>query len=102
MHKLRLTWKSDLVRPEHFGFAKNQVTPFYLNTSDGESIFAWHVLPLGTYLLHREELAEQEAGIAADPTSTKNLQLLKDDPEARLIIHCRSHPSLWLEITDRG
>jgi abhydrolase domain-containing protein 12 len=90
MQKLKLTWLSDLVRPEQFGFAKNQVTPFYLNTTDGESIFAWHVLPLGTYMLHREELAEQETGIVAAPTSTKNLELLKNDPEARLIIHCQS------------
>ncbi|KAA8908211.1 Alpha/Beta hydrolase protein [Sphaerosporella brunnea] len=88
LHKLQLTWQSDLIRPEQFGFAKNQVTPFFLNTTDGESIFAWHVLPLGTYMHHREELAEQETGVATDPVSTKNLQLLKDDPEARLIIHC--------------
>ncbi|KAF8253806.1 alpha/beta-hydrolase [Wilcoxina mikolae CBS 423.85] len=87
MQKLKLTWRQDLTQPEQFGFAKNQVTPFYLNTSDGESIFAWHVLPLGAYMEHREELAEQETGLVPEPTKTKNLQLLMKDPEARLIIH---------------
>lgn len=90
MHKLQLTWLRDLTRPELFGFAKNQVTPFFLNTTDGESIFAWHVTPLGAYLEHREELIEQEAGIVAVPTESKGLQLLMQDPEAKLIIHCPS------------
>lgn len=97
MHRLRLSWLSDLIQPEQFGFAKNQVTPFYYNTSDGEAIFAWHVLPLGIYMLHREELVKQEGhGVAAAPLETKNLQLLRDDPEARLIIHCPSFFSLGL------
>lgn len=85
-----MTWRQNLTQPEQFGFAKNQVTPFYLNTSDGEHIFAWHVLPLGTYLSHREDLAQQEVGLATNPTATKNLQLLIKDPGARLIIHCAS------------
>jgi hypothetical protein len=88
MQKLQLTWRQDLTRPEQFGFAKNQVTPFYLNTTDGESIFAWHVLPLGLYMEHRDELAELETGIETNPAERRSLQLLKDDPEARLIIHC--------------
>ncbi|CCX29888.1 Similar to Monoacylglycerol lipase ABHD12; acc. no. Q08C93 [Pyronema omphalodes CBS 100304] len=87
MQKLKLTWRQDLTRPEQFGFAKNQVTPFYLNTTDGESIFAWHVLPLGLYMEHRDELAELETGIETNPAEHRSLQLLKDDPEARLIIH---------------
>lgn len=37
---------------------------------------------------HREELAELETGIETNPAERKSLQLLKDDPEARLIIHC--------------
>jgi len=94
MQKLQLTWRQDLTKPEQFGFAKNQVTSFYLNTSDGESIFAWHVLPLGAYMKHREELVEQGTGLVAEPTKTKNLQLLMKDPEARLIIHCVPLPPL--------
>lgn len=87
MQKLQLTWFNDLTKPEQFGFAKNQVTPLFLHTPDNETIFAWHVLPLGTYMKHREELVTGESGVPKNPLETKNLQLLMQDPEARLIIH---------------
>lgn len=93
MHRLKLTWLRDLTKPELFGFAKNQVTPFFLNTTDGESIFAWHVVPLGAYMEHRDDLVAQDTGIVADPTTSKGLQLLMADPEARLIIHCAFLPT---------
>lgn len=32
--------------PESFGFLHNQVTPFYIPTSSGENIYAWHVPPI--------------------------------------------------------
>jgi pimeloyl-ACP methyl ester carboxylesterase len=88
VHKLQLTWFKDLTIPEQFGFAKNQVTPFYIPTPDGEKLFAWHVLPLGLYMEHRDELVQQPTGkIIPNPTETRNLQLMMSDPEARLIIH---------------
>lgn len=69
--------------------AENQVTPFYLDTSDGEKIFAWHVLPLGLYKAHRDELVKQEDGLKSDVLfDSENIRLLMSDPEARLIIHC--------------
>lgn len=71
------------------GVAENQVTPFYLNTRDGERIFAWHVLPLGLYTAHRDELVKQEDGLRSDVLfDSENIRLLMNDPEARLIIHC--------------
>jgi abhydrolase domain-containing protein 12 len=88
MHKLQMTWLNDLTKPEQFGFAKNQVTPFFLPTPDGERIFAWHVLPLGTLMEHRDELVTQETGLVEKPLETKNLKLLMEDPEARLVIFC--------------
>lgn len=73
---------------------ENQVTPFFLNTPDGEKIFAWHVLPLGLYKAHRDELVKQEDGLKSDVLfDSENIRLLMNDPEARLIIHCMC-PSL--------
>ncbi|RPA76324.1 alpha/beta-hydrolase [Ascobolus immersus RN42] len=86
MHKLQLTWRRDLTKPEEFGFARNQVTPFYIDTPDSESIFAWHILPLRLYASHRDTLVEEPSGIAKEFDSSLGLQLLRDDPEARLII----------------
>ncbi|KAL7269156.1 hypothetical protein RUND412_008195 [Rhizina undulata] len=87
MHKLEITWRKDLTKPEEFGFAKDQVTPFFLPTRDGEKLFAWHVLPLGLYMEHRDELVAQESGLKANELQTPSLKLLLDDPDARLIIH---------------
>lgn len=109
MQKLKMTWRYDLTKPEQFGFAssfpqvlqvdfeqeadkrdvENQVTPFYLDTADGEKIFAWHVLPLGLYKAHRDQLVKQDDGIKSDLLfDSENIKLLMNDPEARLIIHC--------------
>ncbi|KAF8428178.1 Alpha/Beta hydrolase protein [Tirmania nivea] len=87
MNKLQLTWNYDLTKPEHFGFAKNQVTPFYIPTPDGEKIFAWHVLPLGLYAEHRDILLDHDSGLVEDITQNAAFRLLKNDPEARLLIH---------------
>jgi abhydrolase domain-containing protein 12 len=35
LHKIQMTWFKDLNVPEIFGFLKNQVTPFYLETFEG-------------------------------------------------------------------
>ncbi|KAI5809767.1 Alpha/Beta hydrolase protein [Peziza echinospora] len=87
MHRLQLTWLYDLTKPELFGFAKNQVASFYIPTPDGERLFAWHVLPLGLYAEHRDVLLDHDSGLAEDITQSAGFQLLKNDPEARLIIH---------------
>ena len=49
LHRVTLTWFKDLNVPEQFGFLRNQVTPFSIATADGETLHAWHVLPLGLY-----------------------------------------------------
>ena len=46
---------SELIRT-CFTTKENQVTPFTLKTSDGESIYAWHILPLKLYGEHLEGL----------------------------------------------
>ena len=58
-------------------------------------LYAWHVLPLGLYAKHESELLQQPSGLVEDVTATKAFQLLKDDPDSRLIINCE-HISLLL------
>ncbi|THW08881.1 alpha/beta-hydrolase, partial [Aureobasidium pullulans] len=68
-HKIHSGFWHDVNKPESFGFAAHQVTPFNVSTPDNE-------------VLNRDTLA------AADPLDqTLPLQLLKSDPEARVVIN---------------
>ncbi|KAL1640867.1 hypothetical protein SLS58_006482 [Diplodia intermedia] len=87
LHRLSLTWFKDLNVPEAFGFMRGQVTPFSIATADGETLHAWHVLPLGIYQRHQQELLAEPFGFTADIQSKLGFQLLRDDPEARLVIY---------------
>ncbi|KAK5992499.1 Lysophosphatidylserine lipase ABHD12-like protein [Cladobotryum mycophilum] len=86
-HKINSLWWTDTNAPEAWGFAKNQVTPFGLKTSDGETIYAWHILPLPLYLQHEATVATQDLGFIQDFTKTESFRLLKSDSEARLILN---------------
>ncbi|KAK3496145.1 Alpha/Beta hydrolase protein [Neurospora crassa] len=71
---------------------KNQVTPFPLHTLDSQTLYAWHILPLGLYVRHESALAAQDrssngGGYVPDITTTVNFKLLRDDPEARLVLY---------------
>lgn len=68
--------------------SENQVTPFHFTTPDHETLYAWHVMPLGLYAKHESEIVLQPPGCADDITKTKAFQLLRDDPDSRLIINC--------------
>lgn len=72
----------------HLSDTENQITPFNFSTPDNETIYAWHVLPLGLYAKHEADILKQASGIAEDITTTKAFRLLRDDPEALLIINC--------------
>ncbi|KAI9743556.1 MAG: hypothetical protein M1818_002871 [Claussenomyces sp. TS43310] len=85
-HKVQ-TWWYDLNKPEQWGFAKNQITPFNLTTPDNETLYAWHVMPLELYAKHEVEILQQPSGCAEDITKTKAFRLLQDDPNARLIVN---------------
>jgi len=87
VHKIHTTWWHDINKPERFGFAKNQITPFNFTTLDNETIYAWHVMPLGLYAKHESEILQQPSGCAEDITKTKAFRLLRDDPDSRLIIN---------------
>lgn len=69
--------------------SENQVTPFTLTTPDQESIYAWHILPLPLYYKNEEKLAAQQSGLSEDITTTEAFQMLKNDPDAKLVISCK-------------
>jgi len=87
LHGVTLTWFKDVTIAEQWGFLRNQVTPFTLRTPDGETLHAWHILPLGLYQQHEEELVKQPEGIAGDVTDRTSFKLLRDDPEALLVLY---------------
>lgn len=68
---------------------ENQVTPFALATVDGETLYAWHILPLTLYSQHENELSVQAPGFASNIEETLNLKLLREDPNARLVLYCK-------------
>ncbi|CAG7555102.1 unnamed protein product [Fusarium equiseti] len=88
-HKVTLTWFKDLNTPEQFGFAHHQVSPFYIPTPDGVNLHSWHVLPLATYEVHQQDLLAQgtEAGLVESFEDTLNFRLLKENPNARLVLY---------------
>ena len=87
LHAVQMTWFKDLNVPEIFGFLKNQVTPFSIKTSDGEQLYAWHILPVELYRKHELPLVEEPTGFVSDMTSRLGFQLLRNDSQARLVIH---------------
>ncbi|KAH0284892.1 alpha/beta-hydrolase, partial [Aureobasidium sp. EXF-3399] len=82
-----MTWGKDLNVPEIFGFLHNQVTPFNIKSASGGDLYAWHVLPLELYRQHEQKLLSQPSGFSSDITSRLGFQLLRDDPEAILVVH---------------
>ncbi|RAH54358.1 abhydrolase domain-containing protein [Aspergillus piperis CBS 112811] len=87
LHAFEMTWFKDLNVPETFGFLRNQVTPFTIWTPDGEQLYAWHILPVELYRQHEQSLVAEPAVLVSDITSRLSFQLLRDDPDARLILH---------------
>lgn len=66
------------------------MTPFPLRTIDNETLYAWHILPLPAYLRNEEKLLMEPGGYRDDFTKTESFNILKNDPEARLVIYCKS------------
>ncbi|KAF7559683.1 hypothetical protein G7046_g4475 [Stylonectria norvegica] len=106
-HKIHTLYWSNINNPQKWGFARpcylftltdvalsshieyvgNQVTPFSLKTSDGETLYAWHVMPLPLYLQNEAAVEAQAPGFCQDFTKTESFRLLKDDPESRLVLY---------------
>ncbi|CAF9912516.1 MAG: hypothetical protein ALECFALPRED_008135 [Alectoria fallacina] len=87
LHKIQMTWFKDLDVPEIFGFLHGQTTPFSIKSSTGGMLYAWHILPIELYRQHESALVAEPSGFALDITSRFAFKLLRDDPDARLIIH---------------
>ncbi|KAJ4359021.1 hypothetical protein N0V95_002557 [Ascochyta clinopodiicola] len=87
LHRVTLTWFQDVNVPEQWGFLRNQVTPFHLKTPDGETLHAWHILPLETYRQHQDELRDEPTGLCEDIEKRLSFRLLKDDPTAQLVVY---------------
>lgn len=86
LNKIKLTWNQDVDFPEQWGFLHNQVTPFTL-ASGSEALHAWHILPLGLYRQHEDQLVKGPSGRVLDVTTTLSFGLLRDDPEALLVLY---------------
>jgi hypothetical protein len=69
--------------------SENQITPFTLATADGESLYAWHILPLPLYSRHEDELSAQVSEHSTNIEESLNFKLLSEDPDARLLIYCK-------------
>ncbi|KAL9136862.1 MAG: hypothetical protein Q9175_001935 [Cornicularia normoerica] len=82
-----MTWFKDVDVPESFGFLRSQTTPFSIQPSTGGALYAWHILPIELYRQHESALLAEPSGFALDITSRFAFKLLRDDPDARLIIH---------------
>ena len=87
LHRVILTWGQDVNTPEQWGFLRNQVTPFHIETPDGETLHAWHVLPLETYRKNMAQLREEPEGLCSDIQKRLSFQLLKEDPTAQVVIY---------------
>ena len=87
LHRIQMTWFKDLNTPEQFGFLHNQVTPFSIDTPNGDALYAWHILPVELYRQHESALVAEQYGFVSDIRSRFAFALLRDDPHARLVIH---------------
>ncbi|KAH7336609.1 Alpha/Beta hydrolase protein [Rhexocercosporidium sp. MPI-PUGE-AT-0058] len=87
LHGIQMTWFKDLNVPELFGFLHNQVSPFGITSWDGETLYAWHILPVGLYRKHEEALVPEPSGFVLNIKSRLSFKLLQYDPEARLVLY---------------
>jgi abhydrolase domain-containing protein 12 len=69
LHAIQMTWFKDLNVPETFGFLRNQVTLFLIKTSDGERLYAWHILLVELYRKHELPLVAELASFVSNITS---------------------------------
>ncbi|KAI4119751.1 MAG: hypothetical protein LQ345_000425 [Seirophora villosa] len=86
LHKVQTSWWQNLNTPEQFGFLTNQVQPLSIPTPDGETLYAWHVVPIAKYTANEESLLNDSAD-SAHFTDTAAFSLLSEDPSSRLVIN---------------
>jgi abhydrolase domain-containing protein 12 len=62
------------------------VQPFEIVTSDSETLYAWHILPLGAYIKYESQLLKVPSGFADEVTEALTYKALINDPESLLVI----------------
>jgi abhydrolase domain-containing protein 12 len=82
-----MTWLKDLDVPGPFSFLSSRVTPFFLESSDREKLYTWHI-PVELYHKLEVALLEDPVGFVSDITDRHGFEFLCEDTEARLILHC--------------
>ncbi|KAL9578242.1 MAG: hypothetical protein Q9212_005841 [Teloschistes hypoglaucus] len=105
LHKVHTTWWQDPNKPEQFGFLsvyqskfsfrvpipdycpENQVQPFSIQTLDGETLYAWHVLPIAKYATNQQALVSERTDSARSFEDSVAFDLLSRDPTSRLLIY---------------
>lgn len=77
-------------------FAEGQVQPFWLDTTDNEKLFCWHVLPLDVYLENEQELVSAigTGEIAKELKGTVGEKLLRRDVDSRVVVNFHGVSSL--------
>jgi hypothetical protein len=68
------------------------VTPFTIPTPDGQTLYAWHILPIDAYLRNEKALSEtaRPRGPVEDFTTTLPFSLLSStSPPGRVVINCK-------------
>ena len=83
LHKLPIWWRQKLDVPESFGFLHNQVLPLHIPTSDGETLYAWLIVPLALYLKNEQQFVSNKSTTDGKQLA---LQLLRHH-QSRLVIY---------------
>ena len=92
-HKINTLFYHDINNAEQFGFNKGQVTPFTIRSPDGETLYAWHILPIDVYARHEKTLRNEKRphGPVEDFTKTTAFRLLTSNQDpARVVVSCES------------
>jgi hypothetical protein len=91
-HKFNTLFYHNINNAEQFGFAKGQVTPFNIRTPDGETLYAWHILPLDVYARNEKALRDdpRRSGPVEHFESTTAFKLLSSSADARVVVSCAS------------
>ncbi|KAL1900438.1 hypothetical protein Cpir12675_000904 [Ceratocystis pirilliformis] len=87
-HKINtLLWDNPDI-PEAWGFAYNQVSPFTISTPDGQSIYAWHILPLSLYAPNQSAIVRQGSDAhVSDITKSEGFRLLQQGRNKKVVIY---------------
>ncbi|KAL8775114.1 MAG: hypothetical protein Q9209_000593 [Squamulea sp. 1 TL-2023] len=86
-HRIPIWLGQNLDKPETFGFLRNQVAPFSIQTPDNESLYAWLVVPLQLYARNERALREEPCTKHSAIENKLAFKLLVDGPDHRLVIY---------------